>query len=226
MRQERLNDAAIALHTALAGAGVKYGTFGGYACTLLGSRRETSDIDCLVSATKPDILVLLDDVSNFTVIPRNREDYVAVIWSDSANQTEPVLVEIFCERFRGSHYTMCHCYPRLTLVRGESMGVGLVQHLPAFTIFKGKLRAAATRSEPHDVFDLWWLAGRFQTVYTYARHLNLDYVGFAIKRYPGLELLFFLLGLDVVGAMAGVQDIELNQLPLSGPGDIQRGLLL
>ncbi|RAH72332.1 uncharacterized protein BO66DRAFT_399653 [Aspergillus aculeatinus CBS 121060] len=226
MRQERLNDAAIALHTALSSAGVKYGHFGGYACTLLGSRRETSDIDCLVSATKPEILALVDGVSNFTVIPRNREDYVALVWSDSANQGEPVLIEIFCERFRGSHYTMCHCYPRLTLVRGERMGVGLVQHLPAFAIFKGKLRAAATRSEPHDVFDLWWLAGRFQTVYNHARLLNLDYVGFAIKRYPGLELLFFLLGLDVVAAAARVQDVELNQLPLSGPGDIQRGLLL
>lgn len=96
MRQERLNDAAIALNRILSRNGIKFGIFGGYAVGILGGPRESKDVDCLASVTKKQIISLLDGKEGFQCIPQSREDYVAFFWSE-----RPVLVEIFCERFPG-----------------------------------------------------------------------------------------------------------------------------
>ncbi|RAL15451.1 uncharacterized protein BO97DRAFT_440855 [Aspergillus homomorphus CBS 101889] len=225
MRQERLNDAAIALCGALDTAGIKGGCIGGYAIGLLGSGRQTNDIDCFVSSSKAMIVALLDGYNGFTNIPRGREDYAAFMWCNTTDQSEPVLVKVFCERFPRFRYTMDHTFPRVTLVRGESFGVGVIHYLDPYNIFKGKLRAAATRSEVNDAADLHWLASQYGIIRSRAHELNLDYVGLAIKRYPDLEELFEQLSVDVVQAKENMHDVELYELPLLGPGDVQRGLL-
>ncbi len=46
----RLFDVAIALHLALSGANIRYGIFGGCAFNAFGSRRESQNVDCVVSA--------------------------------------------------------------------------------------------------------------------------------------------------------------------------------
>ena len=102
MRQVRLNDAAIALHRALAAANVKHGIFGGYAIATLGGSRESKDVDCIAALSKDQAINLLNAKEGFTVIPQTRTDYVAFFWSDDPNDRhDVVLVEIFTERFPG-----------------------------------------------------------------------------------------------------------------------------
>lgn len=101
MLQDRLNDAAIALHRALAPANIRFGIFGGYAIGVLGGPRESKDIDCLASVSKQQIVALLDGKNGFVAIPQGRQDYVAFLWSDMPDRRYAVLVEIFCEQYSG-----------------------------------------------------------------------------------------------------------------------------
>lgn len=79
MLQDRLNDAAIALHQILAPANIRFGIFGGYAIGTLGGPRESKDVDCLASVSKQQIVALLNGKAGFTVIPQSRQDYVAFL---------------------------------------------------------------------------------------------------------------------------------------------------
>src|SRR4029077_5058450 len=101
MIQERLNDAAIALHRILSQANIRFGIFGGYAIGVLGGVRESKDIDCIASISKQQIITLLDGKEGFVAVPQSRQDYVAFLWSDTPNRSNAVLVEIFCEQFAG-----------------------------------------------------------------------------------------------------------------------------
>ncbi|KAL4799216.1 hypothetical protein BDV19DRAFT_385467 [Aspergillus venezuelensis] len=99
MLQNRLNDAAIALHHILALANVHFGIFGGYAIGVMGGSCESKDIDCLASITKEQVIALLNGKDGFAVIPQTPQDYVAFLWSERADGRNAVLVEIFCEHF-------------------------------------------------------------------------------------------------------------------------------
>jgi hypothetical protein len=111
-------------------------------------------------------------------------------------------------------------------VNGQILGSGFASFLDPFYLFKGKLRAAATRSKSHDSFDLRWLADRFdESIRARKAELNLQYIGLAIKRYPELELLFGRLGIDLVKADDASRDLDPSRLPVPAPGDVQRGLL-
>lgn len=103
MVTDHLHDTAIALKEVLNQADVKFGVFGGYAVSVLGGFRESKDIDCLASVTKDQAVALLDGKNGFRVIPQSRQDCVAFFWQDPGKKpgNNPVLVEIFCERFSG-----------------------------------------------------------------------------------------------------------------------------
>lgn len=95
----------MALQQVLGQANINFGVFGGYAISVLGGVRESKDIDCLASVSKNDVMALLNGRNGFTVIPQSRQDYVAFFWQvpgkSSGVKVNPVLVEIFCERFPG-----------------------------------------------------------------------------------------------------------------------------
>jgi hypothetical protein len=101
MIQQRLNDAAIALHRVLHEAGIKHGIFGGFAICSLGGPRESKDIDCIASVSKHQIIQQLNGKQGFQFIDQARDDYVAFLWSDKPNRQNAVLVEIFVEQFQG-----------------------------------------------------------------------------------------------------------------------------
>jgi hypothetical protein len=243
MIQERLNDAAIALHRILNQANVRFGIFGGYAIGVLGGVRESKDIDCIASISKQQIITLLDKKEGFEAIPQSRQDYVAFFWSDKPDRSNAVLVEIFCEQFagesrqsergigpeqifQGAQYTMNNIRATIHEINGQRLGSGLASFLDPFHLFKGKLRAAATRSKFHDSFDLRWLADKFEEpIKAQKDELNLQYIGLAIKRYPELGLLFGRLGIDLAEAKNASHDMDPNRLPAPAPGDVQRGLL-
>ena len=103
MIQSRLNDAAIALDRVLAAASIKYGIFGGFAVSSLGGPRESKDIDCLASASKEQIIALLNGKHGFKYIDQARADYVAFLWSEKPKDPRAVLVEIFVDQFQGTH---------------------------------------------------------------------------------------------------------------------------
>ncbi len=103
MIQSRLNDAAIALDRVLAAANVKYGIFGGYAISSLGGPRESKDVDCVASASKQQIVALLDGKYGFKYIDQTRTDYVAFSWSDKPKDPRAILVEIFVDQFQGTY---------------------------------------------------------------------------------------------------------------------------
>jgi len=111
-------------------------------------------------------------------------------------------------------------------VSGQLRAAGKVSVLDPVYIFKGKLRAAATRSKFHDPADIRWLASH-SADHLKARRgaFNLSHVGLAIKRYPELQMTFRNLGLDVEKARQLVASIELSQLPPPKRGDVQSGLL-
>lgn len=101
MRQDRLNDAAIALHRILDRANVRYGIFGGYAIGTMGGPRESKDVDCIASISKSQIIQLVDGKEGFEYINQARPDYTAFLWSDRADRQRAVLVEVFVEQFPG-----------------------------------------------------------------------------------------------------------------------------
>ena len=121
---------------------------------------------------------------------------------------------------------MSHIQPTLKQGVGQSQGTGSTALLDSQYLFKGKLRAAATRAKFHDSADVRWLGGREQARLQQARcEFSLLYVGLALKQYPELESCFTRIGLDVNAAKVSASAHELNQLPPPQPGDAQRGLL-
>lgn len=105
MKTDRLHDAAMALQHVLGQANIQFGIFGGYAVAVLGGVRESKDVDCIASITKEAAVALLNGNNGFTVIPQTRQDCVAFFWDEPGKNTgvkvNPVLVEMFCERFPG-----------------------------------------------------------------------------------------------------------------------------
>ena len=116
--------------------------------------------------------------------------------------------------------------PTSVAINGTTLGKGTAQFLDPVYLFKGKLRAAATRSKFHDSADLRWLEGRFRQIISAKKgEMNLQYVGLAMKRYPELETLFTRLGLDVTKAKSVTSGMDLKKLPQAAPGDVQVGIL-
>ncbi|KAK6222222.1 hypothetical protein QIS74_04477 [Colletotrichum tabaci] len=177
MIQGRLNDAAITLHRVLRQEGISFGIFGGYAIGAIGGVRESKDIDCLASVSKDQIIRVLNSREGFQAIPQSRQDYVAFLWSDHADRRNAVLVEIFCEKFPGAQFSMENVPCRPISIQGISFGPGTSSFLDPFYLFKGKLRAAATRAKFHDSADLRMLASRHaQVIRPRADELNPDKV--------------------------------------------------
>lgn len=111
-------------------------------------------------------------------------------------------------------------------VVGQAFGTGFVSLLDPVYIFKGKLRARATRNKHHDAVDLRFLEGNFQeSLQKKSDEFNLTYAGLAMKRSPELEYPFSRIGLDLDSAKACVAAVDLDQLPRPEPGDVQKGLL-
>ena len=103
MRSTRLNDAAIALHRALAAAHIKHGIFGGFAVATLGGPREGKDIDCLAAVNKEQVLDILNSKHGFTFIDRPGNDFVAFLWTENPHKKyDPVLVEVLWSNSRVS----------------------------------------------------------------------------------------------------------------------------
>ncbi|PYH94602.1 hypothetical protein BO71DRAFT_449968 [Aspergillus ellipticus CBS 707.79] len=226
MIQDRLNDAAIALYRALNQANIHFGIFGGYAIGVLGGARESKDIDCLASISKQQVIDILDGKEGFAAIHQSRQDYVAFLWSEKSDRSNAVLVEIFCEQFAGAQYNMSAVHPTIRMVDGQKLGTGPSSFLDPFYLFKGKLRAVATRSKFHDSADLRWLGDRFGSVIKARKNeLNMQYIGLALKRYPELTYVFQHLGIDLGQAEHAARDLDLSRLPPPAPGDVQRGLL-
>ncbi|KAK2762724.1 hypothetical protein FQN54_000898 [Arachnomyces sp. PD_36] len=226
MHQARLNDAAIALYRVLSSNSIKFGIFGGYAVATLGGPRESKDVDCIASVNKEQILNLLNGKSGFVAVPQSRQDYVAFLWSDKPNRERSVLVEIFCEGFPGASFSMTGVQPAVTQISGETQGTGPTALLDPVHLFKGKLRAAATRSKFHDSADLRWLEGNCLAKLQQNRaQFSLLLVGLALKRYPELQLCFTRIGINIGAATAAAAAHDLNQLPPPQPGDVQKGLL-
>jgi len=92
---EVLNDAAISLFQLLDGARIKAGIFGGYAVDILGGERASDAINCCCAAQKEHLVQLLDGEGGFDVLPLDREDYVALLWSDQ------ILIQLFPDDFPG-----------------------------------------------------------------------------------------------------------------------------
>ncbi|KAM5353173.1 hypothetical protein ACJZ2D_016934 [Fusarium nematophilum] len=205
---------------------VDFGIFGGYAIGTMGGARESKDIDCLASVIKEQIISLLDNKEGFQAISQSRQDYVAFLWSDRPDRSHAVLVEIFCEQFPGAQYSMMDVPRSVIPIEGLSLGQGSSFFLDPFYLFKGKLRAAATRGKFHDSADLRMLGGKYKTIIEARAHeLNVPYLGLALKRYPELERLFQQLGIDVEQAKHATKDLDLSKLPAPTVGDVQRGLL-
>ena len=111
-------------------------------------------------------------------------------------------------------------------ITGQGLCSVAATFLDPFYIFKGKLRAAATRSKFHDSFDLRWIADRFlQIIQVRKGELNLEYIGLAIKRYPELELLFIRLDINITRAKDAASNLDSNNLSILASGYMQRGLL-
>ena len=210
MIQSRLNDAAITLDRVLAAANVKYGIFMGYAISSLGGPRESKDVDCLASASKQQIVALLDGKNGFKYINQARTDYVAFFWSDKPKDPRAVLVEIFVDQFQGtydifsrsivkliecsytgSQFSISEVVPVTRSVVGQVFGTGSISLLDPVHVFKGKLRARATRNKHHDAADLRYLEGEFRAdLRQKSNQFNLEYAGLAMKRSPELASIF------------------------------------
>lgn len=117
--------------------------------------------------------------------------------------------------------------PTHTQVDGQTTGRGYTAHLDPIYIFRGKLRAAASREKFHDAADLRWLEQRQRTVLGQRREeMNLEYVGLALRRYLELELQLSRIRLDITAAKAKAATLDLSNLAPPGTGDVQRGLLI
>ncbi|MCJ1475796.1 hypothetical protein MMC13_004460 [Lambiella insularis] len=211
MIQARLNEAAIQLHKVLDEVHIKHGIFGGNAIGVLGGPRESKDIDCLAATSKLAAIALLDGKSGFQCVSQSRTDYVAFLWS---------------EQFPEARYGMQNVAPEPKTVSGQQSPSGMVSLFNPIYLFKGKLRAAATRGKFHDSADIRWLASRFLDRLKAQRSVfNLSHIGLSMKRYPELEVTFHNLRLDVQKAKETVASVQLSQLPPPQRGDVQSGIL-
>ncbi|KAG6039843.1 hypothetical protein E4U41_002021 [Claviceps citrina] len=223
---ERLNDAAIALHRVLSRRQIKFGIFGGYAVTTLGGFRESKDVDCIASVSKEQVIQLLNEKDGFYLIPQSRADYVAFFWSDRADRNKEVLVEIFCDQFPGSRFSLNNVPCSAITIKGSSLGQGDACFLEPFYLFKGKLCAAASRDKFHDSADLRVLANNYHAALKPRAHeLNPVYIGLCLRRYPELHRLFERLGVDVEKAKQAAEGINPDPLATPAPGEVQSGLL-
>jgi hypothetical protein len=116
--------------------------------------------------------------------------------------------------------------PTVFQVRGEKMGERPAFLLDVVYLFKGKLRAAATRGKHSDAVDLIYLESVFvNRLQDSAGQFSLYYSGLALKRYPHLLYAFRRIGIDTEAAEKSVEGISLDALPLPQSGDVQKGLL-
>lgn len=116
--------------------------------------------------------------------------------------------------------------PTVIQITGETQGQGSTALLNPVYLFKGKLRAAATREKFHDSADLRWLEGQHLARLQQSKsQFSLLYVGLALKRYPELQLCFTRIGLDIDAAKTMAASHDLRHLPPPQPGDVQKGLL-
>ena len=126
----------------------------------------------------------------------------------------------------GAQFGLQNVQTRSVQVSGQVKGSGSIAILDPVYIFKGKLRAAATRGKYHDSADLRFLEGRYLNRLREKRNqFNLRYIGLAMKRYPELELVFNRIEVDTRAAQAQVATEDLRRLPAPRHGDVQRGIL-
>ncbi|KAI9768677.1 MAG: hypothetical protein M1839_003985 [Geoglossum umbratile] len=240
MRQDRLNDAAIALSRVLSTNSIKHGIFGGCAVAALGGPCEAKDIDCLVASDKQRVLDLLGGKGDFQAVSQASEGFVAFSWDDGSGG-QPVDVELSLGEFPHraciaarsvttrdtvSPGAMQSTVPKVFQVRGAMLGAGPVSSLDEVHIFKGKLRAAAVRAKASDAPDLTYLESAFRDkLCTGASQFSRYHAGLALLRYPGLVQVIQRVGVDVEAAAEEVKGISLGALPLPQPGDVQKSLL-
>ncbi|KAI4151994.1 MAG: hypothetical protein LQ340_003158 [Diploschistes diacapsis] len=206
MKQERLNDAAIALCRILQAAGVKHGIFGGYGIGALGGPRESKDVDCIASITNAEVIAIVNFKNAFVYVNHGRDDYASFLWSDRPSRERASPGKSFREL--GS---------RSAIRDARSPNLD-----PAGN---RKVRAAALRDKYHDSADIRWLEGNYRPLLIERRDVvNLDYAGLAMKRYPELEFVFNRIGIDVQAAKARVAAVYLSGLPPPQNGDFQQGL--
>jgi len=130
------------------------------------------------------------------------------------------------ELFTGARYAIGNAPLAIRAVSGDVYGTGSTSLLDPVYIFKGKLRAAATRAKFHDSADLRWLEAQYSDqLRANVGQFNLQYIGLALKRYPELELMFARIGVNVTAAKQTVAQLNFNQLPAPAPGDVHRGIL-
>lgn len=121
---------------------------------------------------------------------------------------------------------MANVHPLIAQISGQTEGTGVTALLDLIYLFKGKLRAAATRENFHDSVDLRWLEGHNLVRLRQNSHaFDLYYVGLALKHYPELHHCFTRIGINVQAARARVASQDLNDIPRPATGDVQQGLL-
>ena len=104
---------------------------------------------------------------------------------------------------------------------------GKSNFLTPFYLFKGKLRAAATRGNITipQILDYWSPNTRMR-LEPYVGELSMEYVGLAIKRCGVLQRLFEQIGVDTHKTLECIEHLELDGLPAPAPGNVQKGLLV
>ncbi|KAK4987614.1 hypothetical protein LTR66_007550 [Elasticomyces elasticus] len=213
-----LNDAAIALRQVLGPTDFVFGIFGGYACGALGGPRISKDVDCLVNATKEQIVRELNGKCGFTWTGNTRKDYVAFLWSVKGTEA-PVLVECFPTPTQIRH-------PLLVAVTGSTLGTKSIQLLDPVSIFKGKLRAAATRDKFSDSVDLAFLEEHYRKQLQARRsEISPMYVAQALERWPILQDTFIRLGMDLDSCKkTAVLEAQSSDYDAQGSNAVQNGI--
>lgn len=113
-------------------------------------------------------------------------------------------------------------------IQGRCFGKGPCSFLDPFSIFKGKLCAAAARVYRRDINHLRWLVIHYgPTIRERWGELRPLYIGLALRRHPELEHLFGQLGVNLAGGRFFVTGMG-TPPAVSEPaiGEIQEGLLL
>lgn len=111
-------------------------------------------------------------------------------------------------------------------VKGRSQGMGQAYLLDVVYLFKGKLRATATRDKFPDTADLHFLEKHYlNQLKANAASLNLLYVGLTLKRYPHLRSMFQNIGVDIAEAGRRTAGISLESHTSQYIGAVQKGLL-
>ena len=121
---------------------------------------------------------------------------------------------------------MQNIQPQPRVVTGSQQTSGTISLLDPALIFKGKLRAAATRAKFSDAVDLRWLENNYASLIRAKRDdLDITLIGMAMKRHAGLNHLFMRLGVDIHAAESATADFDPSQLVPTRPGDVQTGML-